>query len=81
VDGMISNMVVEGSMTKAMFLAYLEHSVVCPAPILLNSDLHSHQLLLCSPFPGKLSVLCFDNTRIHHGEEILELTAQFGKFQ
>jgi len=78
---MISNTVVEGSMAKVMFLAYLEHSVVCPAPILLNSDLHSHQLPLCSPFPGKLSVLCFDNVHIHHGEEILELTTQFGKFQ
>ena len=29
IDGMISNTVVEGSMTKARFLEYLEHSVVC----------------------------------------------------
>ena len=28
IDGMISNMVVEGSMTRAMFLEYLEFSVV-----------------------------------------------------
>ena len=28
-DGMISCTVVEGSMTRAMFLEYLEHSVVC----------------------------------------------------
>ena len=79
VDGMVSNTVVEGSMTRAMFLAYLEHSIICPTAILLESDLHAHQLPLCSP--GKLSVLCLDNTRIHHGEEILELTAHFGNSQ
>jgi hypothetical protein len=28
IDGMISNTVVEGSMTRDMFLEYLEHSVV-----------------------------------------------------
>ena len=28
IDGMISNTVVEGSMTKARFMQYLEHSVV-----------------------------------------------------
>jgi hypothetical protein len=28
VDGMVSNTVVEGSMTKGRFLEYLEHSVV-----------------------------------------------------
>ena len=28
IDGMVSNMVVEGSMTKAMFIEYLEFSVV-----------------------------------------------------
>lgn len=62
VDGMVSNTVVEGSMTRARFLEYLEHSV----------------LPLCTPFPGYLSVLVMDNARIHHGEEILELTQHFG---
>ncbi|KAF8221672.1 hypothetical protein L208DRAFT_1326538 [Tricholoma matsutake] len=62
VDGMVSNTVVEGSMTRAQFLEYLEHSV----------------LPLCTPFPGYLSVLVMDNARIHHGEEILELTQHFG---
>ena len=81
VDGMVSNTVVEGSMTRAMFLAYLEHSIIRPTAILLESDLHAHQLPLCSPFPGKLSVLCLDNARIHHGEEILEFTTRFGNFQ
>jgi hypothetical protein len=36
------------------------------------------QLLLCSPFPGPLSVLVMDNARIHHGEEILDLCDRFG---
>ncbi|KAF8235920.1 hypothetical protein L208DRAFT_1253972 [Tricholoma matsutake] len=62
VDGMVSNTVVEGSMTRARFLEYLEHSV----------------LPLCTPFPGYLSVLVMDNARIHHGEEILELMQHFG---
>ena len=52
VDGMVSNMVVEGSMTRAMFLAYLEHSIVRPTAILLESDLHAHQLPLLT-FPWK----------------------------
>ena len=81
VDGMVSNTVVKGSMTRAMFLTYLEHSIVHPTAILLESDLHAHQLPLCSPFPGKLSLLCLDNAHIHHGEEILELTACFGNSQ
>lgn len=33
---------------------------------------------LCTPFPGYLSVLVMDNARIHHGDEILELTQRFG---
>ena len=35
-------------------------------------------MLLCTPFPGNLSVLVMDNARIHHGEEILELAERFG---
>ncbi|KIJ99454.1 hypothetical protein K443DRAFT_70437, partial [Laccaria amethystina LaAM-08-1] len=37
-------------------------------------DLDLHQLPLCSSFPGKLSVLCFNNACIHREEEILELS-------
>ena len=81
VDGMVSNTVIEGSMTRAIFLAYLEHFIIHPTAILLESDLHANQLPLCSPFPGKLSVLCLDNAHIHHGEEILELTTCFGNSQ
>ena len=33
VDGMVSNTVVKGSMTRAMFLAYLEHSIIRPTAI------------------------------------------------
>ncbi|KAF8235158.1 hypothetical protein L208DRAFT_775305 [Tricholoma matsutake] len=78
VDRMVSNTVVEGSMTRARFLEYLEHSVVrihC-----CNILPHSLfvQLPLCTPFPGYLSVLVMDNAHIHHGEEILELTQHFG---
>jgi hypothetical protein len=32
---------------------------------------------LTSAFPGPSSVLVIDNTQIHHGEEILELTERF----
>ncbi|PPR04773.1 hypothetical protein CVT24_007089, partial [Panaeolus cyanescens] len=61
-DGMVANTVVEGSMTRELYLHFLEFSV----------------MPLCSPFPGPLSVLVMDNARIHHGEEILELAHRFG---
>ncbi|KAF5337894.1 hypothetical protein D9611_014776 [Ephemerocybe angulata] len=65
IDGMVSNTVVEGSLTKRGFLNYLEHSV----------------LPLCTPFPGTLSVLVMDNghnARIHQGPEIAELLEEHG---
>lgn len=40
----------------------------------------SSQMPLTSPYPGPLSVLIMDNARIHHGNEILELADQFGKY-
>ncbi|PPR08155.1 hypothetical protein CVT24_012145 [Panaeolus cyanescens] len=63
-DGMIANTIVEGSMTRDLYLHFLEFTV----------------MPLCSPFPGILSVLVMDNARIHHGEEILELAERFGQF-
>ena len=82
-DGMISSTVVEGSMTRALFLEYLEFTVVSGRPHfdiqLLNID-SILQMPLCSPFPGNLSVLVMDNARIHHGAEILELAERFHRF-
>ncbi|KAF8833569.1 hypothetical protein BDN67DRAFT_865744, partial [Paxillus ammoniavirescens] len=31
------------------------------------------ELPLCTPYPGKLSVLMMDNAKIHHGEGIADL--------
>ena len=79
IDGMVSNTVVEGSMTRDFFLEYLESKVVCYCLVfwvciyLCNCD----QMPLCAPFPGYLSVLVMDNARIHHGEGILELAEHF----
>ncbi|KAJ3523244.1 hypothetical protein NMY22_g11530 [Coprinellus aureogranulatus] len=61
-DGMVSNTVVEGSMTKERYYNYLEQSV----------------MPLCTPYPGPLSVLVMDNARIHHDQAILELAEQHG---
>jgi len=32
----------------------------------------------CTAYPGPLSVLVLDNTRIHQGDELLEIADQFG---
>ncbi|KAJ7622506.1 hypothetical protein FB45DRAFT_870685 [Roridomyces roridus] len=61
-DGMVASTVVEGSMKRVDYLAFLEHEV----------------MPLTTPFPGPLSVLVMDNARIHHGEEILALAERFG---
>ncbi|KAJ6505673.1 hypothetical protein C8R47DRAFT_967791 [Mycena vitilis] len=72
-------LVVEGSMHRDEYLAFLEHQVVSNLPpLLLNIPRLLSQLPLCSPFPGPLSVLVMDNARIHHGAEILELCDRFG---
>jgi len=84
IDGMISNTVVEGSMTHAWFLHYLEFTVVYLRYFVVS--LHMPQpyiyfkMPLCSPFLGYLSVLVMDNVRIHHGDQILELADQFHLF-
>ncbi|KAF8799508.1 hypothetical protein BYT27DRAFT_7030608, partial [Phlegmacium glaucopus] len=62
VDGMVTSTVVEGSMTTNSFCEFLEENV----------------LPLCSPFPGKLSVLVMDNARIHHGAGVRELIENYG---
>jgi len=82
IDGMIANTVVEGSMTRDHFLQYLEFTVVRLYTV-NASCIHSHfcsKMPLCAPFPGYLSVLVMDNARIHHGEGILELAAQFRSY-
>ena len=79
IDGMVSNTVVEGSMTRDLFLEYLESMVVCYCLVfwvciyLCNCE----QMPLCAPFPGYLSVLVMDNAHIHYGEGILELAKCF----
>jgi len=35
---------------------------------------------MCSAYPGPLSVLVMGNAKIHHGDAILELADQFGKY-
>ncbi|KIM77531.1 hypothetical protein PILCRDRAFT_76616 [Piloderma croceum F 1598] len=62
-DGIVACKVVEGSMTKELFLEWLEYNV----------------LPKCSPFPGPLSILVMDNAKIHHGADVLELCEHFGE--
>ncbi len=82
-DGIVARTVVEGSMTKAMFLAWLEDVVVCTH--LLSFSISKAlmlpgllQLPKCHAYPGPLSVLVMDNAKIHHGAEFLELFDRFG---
>lgn len=78
-DGMMATAVVKGSMTRNLFLEYLEKEVVRDKHIyLLTYSLSYTQLPLTSPFPGKLSVLVMDNAKIHHREDILELVEPYG---
>jgi len=63
--GWLSAIFAESSVTSLTSMGHL---------LVLNSS----QLPLCSPFPGPLSVLVIDNTRIHHGNEIIELLSQYG---
>ena len=45
IDGIVSNTVVEGSMTRHRFLEYLEHCVVCHTFIIIILSIH----LPCPP--------------------------------
>jgi hypothetical protein len=87
-DGMVLGMVVEGSMTKATFLQYLEFIVIgllfhfsflsyftSPTQLLITT---SPQLPKCTAFPGLMSVLVMDNAKIHHGDDVMELIESFG---
>jgi hypothetical protein len=65
-------------MTKALFLEFLEFTIVCPPAYLNLLGPKLCQLPMCSVYPGPLSVLVMDNATVHHGEEILELTGRFG---
>ena len=82
IDGMVMSIVVQGSMTTEPFCEFPEENVVCT--FLLDNLKHSiatpYQLPLCSPFPGKLSVLVMDNARIHHGEGVCELIESQGEW-
>ncbi|GJF00404.1 transposase domain-containing protein [Phanerochaete sordida] len=62
VDGIVASTVVPGSMTRELFLEFLEH----------------HVMPLTSPYPGPMSILVMDNARIHYGAEITELAERFG---
>lgn len=64
VDGYIyrTTLVVEGSVTGAIFEDWLEHRV----------------LPQCEPFPGRRSVLVLDNCSTHHGERMHQLCEAVG---
>lgn len=61
-DGIVAAIVVEGSVTRRVFLRFLE----------------KHVMPLTSPFPGPRSVLIMDNARIHHGEDVEDLCSKYG---
>jgi hypothetical protein len=79
-DSIVACKAVEGSMTKQLFLEWLEYNVVSPPVLTVHQ---TSQILLqlpkCSPFPGPLSVLVMDNAKIHHGADVLELCERFGE--
>ena len=71
---------VEGSMTKQLFLGWLEFNVVSTLILaVLTCGLTTCQLPKCSAYPGPLSVLVMDNAKIHHGANVKELCDQFGE--
>jgi transposase len=79
-NGIVACKSVEGSMTKELFLEWLEFNVVS---ITVFSDVAllivcRMQLPKCTAYPGPLSVLVMDNAKIHHGPEISELCAEYG---
>ena len=79
-DGLVAGTVVEGSMTKAMFMEFLEFTMVRTVKFcIIMWILIIVQLPKCTAYPGPLSVLIMDNAKIHHGQEILELVDRFGK--
>ena len=63
---------------KAAFLVWMEFPIVRIISALpMLPDNISLQLPLCSPYPGPLSVLVLNNTKIHHSYKLLELVDHF----
>jgi transposase len=77
-DSFVAGTVVEGSMTKEMFLEWLEFNVVSMPVVRFPVLTSIMQLPKCTAYPGPLSVIIMDNARIHHGPEILALFDRFG---
>jgi hypothetical protein len=85
IDGIVVSKVIEGSMTKDLYINFLEYEVVCAffftsIIVTTRTNLDKPKMPLCSAYPGPLSVLVMDNAHIHHGVEILELADRFGEF-
>jgi transposase len=81
-DGISATTVVEGSMTRELFLEFLEQKVVSPSSVLLTilkAIYDNEQMPVMTPYPGPNSVLVMDNARIHHGEGIVELCDRYSK--
>ena len=77
--GIATVTVVEGSMTQALFLEWLENSVACSHNVILSLLIHSQQFPKCEAYPSPgLCVLIIDNAKIHHRAEILELFDHYG---
>lgn len=81
-EGIVAAIIVEGSVTRRIFLRFLEKHV---ARITLVQSIDNQctkylfdQMPLTTPFPGPRSVLVLDNARIHHGEEVLDLCTKYG---
>jgi transposase len=80
-DGISATTVVEGSMTRGLFLEFLEQKVVSSFMLstIMNTT-YNEQVPITTPYPGPNSVLVLDNARIHHGEGIAELCDSYSKF-
>jgi transposase len=76
-DGIITHIVVEGSVTSEKFVEFLRDFVVHPSIFLLVCIyLHILQMPLTNPYPGPRSVLILDNCNIHHAEEVRVLVEE-----
>ena len=78
-NGLVAGTVVEGSITKAMFMKFLEFTVVHTINLgLVIQIIIFIQLSKYTVYLGSLRVLVIDNVKIHYGDEILELVNHFG---
>jgi hypothetical protein len=70
-EGVIALNISEGSVIKEQFLSFMQEHVVCASYI---QSLGSSHLLAkapqLNPYPGKRSVVIFDNCSIHHDKEL-----------